>query len=230
MARATQFAFFLTVSVGVCHHILENQIISHLFVSNIHQRSAPSPFFPPQYQPVLHPSSTLHLIWNYNNKTHYLSASYDLCLAYKHCRESQFVSTRLPSGILAWHLNASTMSLDAADVTCLTWFDKSKLLCFVLFFLTQETFHCIEILWSCPNLLFCGDKCYLFLTVLLIASFSCSVSAFLKKICLGLFFSFFCETLRSWRHHQVTVSDQSWGSGVPGGAAGRSPASHAASF
>lgn len=110
-----------------------------------------------------------------------LSASYDLCLAYKHCRESQFVSTRLPSGILAWHLNASTMSLDAADVTCLTWFDKSKLwfVCFFfVFFLTQETFHCIEILWSCPNLLFCGDKCYLSLTVLLIASFSCSVSAF----------------------------------------------------
>lgn len=63
-----------------------------------------------------------------------LSASYDLCLAYKHCRESQFVSTRLPSGILAWHLNASTMSLDAADVTCLTWFDKSKLWVFFVFF------------------------------------------------------------------------------------------------
>lgn len=133
MVRATQFAFFLCVCGFVSVILFQKIRLFSTFVSNIHQRSAPSPFFPPQYQPVLHLSSTLHLIWNYNNKTHYPQRFIDLCLAYKHRRESQFVSTRLPSGILAWHLNASTMSLDAADVTCLTWFDKSKLLCFFFF-------------------------------------------------------------------------------------------------
>lgn len=136
----------------ICHYIQENVItLSYL----------------PEEQPLLHPktistcpSSLLTL--NYSNKTHYLSFSYLLCLAYKHCRESQFVST--------WVLGICVTSKCFLFISGCHWLVTHLIRFDRTIFSSGKIFTSVKDFDRKPNLLRRADKSNFFLAVTRFAS------------------------------------------------------------